>query len=76
MSSLSAFFATDGSGIAVQHIPSYKTLFFPQKFEALVRQWISAPESFQLLDLNQPHDVSDEEFSEFIELLTENNLID
>tara|TARA_Y100000114_G_scaffold140687_1_gene145817 strand:+ start:915 stop:1157 length:243 start_codon:yes stop_codon:yes gene_type:complete len=75
--SISIFVAPDNSGVAIQHIPSYRVLFLPLKYEDLVKAWRTSANFPELPKLDErKFGLSDDDISEFVNLLTQNNLID
>ena len=77
LSSISVFCAPDKSGVAIQHIPSYRVLFLPSKYESLVKTWRDSVSFPSIPELNWGKlGLTDDDVSEFRILLTENNLID
>lgn len=75
--SISIFCAPDNSGVAVQLLPSYQVLFLPFKYESLVKAWRSSVNFPAMPELDgDEFGLSNDDISEFTELLSQNNLID
>ncbi|GEA02378.1 hypothetical protein KUL17_12750 [Alteromonas sp. KUL17] len=75
--SISIFCAPDDSGVAIQFMPSYRVLFLPSKYQCLVTVWKDSVKFPALPELDgDEFGLSDDEISEFTDLLSHNNLID
>ncbi|WP_139308987.1 hypothetical protein [Alteromonas sp. W12] len=76
-SSISIYIAPDNSGVAIQHIPSYRILFLPLKYERLARAWQASVSFPELPKIGERRfGLSEDDISEVTDLLAENNLID
>ncbi|GFD66808.1 hypothetical protein KUL106_00710 [Alteromonas sp. KUL106] len=77
MQSISVFCAPDCSGVAVQHIPSYRVLFLPQKYESYVKAWKSSANFPALPKMSEcDFGLTKDDIAELTDLLSQNNLID
>ncbi|MFD3390789.1 hypothetical protein ACE41R_15550 [Alteromonas macleodii] len=75
--SISVFVAPDNSGVAIQHIPSYRVLSLPQKYESYVRAWKSSAKFPALPEISgSEFGLSEHDIAEFMGLLSQYNLID
>tara|TARA_Y100001968_G_C19391826_1_gene736037 strand:- start:1081 stop:1320 length:240 start_codon:yes stop_codon:yes gene_type:complete len=75
--SISIFCAPDNSGVAIQFLPSYQVLFLPSKYESLIKAWKDSVDFPAIPELDGVEfGLSDDDISEFTDLLSQNNLID
>ena len=75
--SISIFCASDNSGVAIQFIPSYQVLFLPSKYKRLVTVWKDSVNFPALSELDgDEFGLSNNDISEFTDLLSKYNLID
>ena len=63
--------------MAIQHIPSYRVLFLPQKYEGLANA-LKSSASFPAISESDGGEfgLSEDDIAEFMGLLSQNNLID
>ncbi len=75
--SISIFCAPDNSGVAVQCMPSYRVLLLPSRYESYVKAWKNSVNFPAMPELDgDEFGLSNDDISEFTDLLSQNNLID